>query len=646
MDGRIHMPIKSSLFKICWTTILCLLFVLQISALAQDWGKITPYEWTLEPPADYPNANAVVIFDNCEAEISAYDGVSLERHVRIKVFDKDQADNAMTVEIESYEDDKISGVKAHTLTPDDKKIKVKDKFKKKAGGKEILTFTFPAVQNGSIIEYKYKQHHERLWLLDPWFFQSDIYTLKSSYSMVLHQGFKYSIACSNMPYDLKTPVEEVERLFGVEYTRFTWQMKNMLPVQEEPKSSAILNSQSALYLQLVSYQDPYNSVSLITEWSDLGKIMQDLYDDFAGDIEDLEEMAAAITADAQNHEEALAALYRFVRDSIITAEDQSGYFIESNVQDILKEKKAPSSDKNMLLCAFLQNRGFDAHPLMIGTRDHIRFNPELKQLIQFNHLLCHVKTEAQEYVLDASCRSTVFPHLPCLDLIYSGLLIDGKSSRIIKLNPLKRESGKKIFTRLYLETDGSATCSTCICIRGHNIYDYDDYLCDSVSEIHIADDFLNNLQIEYELLGKSVYYGREGDSLSVRLSLELPSLGNFLGDNLLVPLNLINPESNPFESKRRLLPVDFIYTYDARAELEIIIPEGMKVSELPAHMDKSVNGLSFIRAAMADTSRILIISKLSINKPYFETSEYADVKAVFDAMEEAALDQIALVRKE
>ena len=54
------------------------------SVSAQKWGKITDDEWAIQAPADYPEANAVIIFSRATLRVTP-DVIEIEYHYRMKV---------------------------------------------------------------------------------------------------------------------------------------------------------------------------------------------------------------------------------------------------------------------------------------------------------------------------------------------------------------------------------------------------------------------------------------------------------------------------------------------------------------------------------------------------------------------------------
>ncbi|MEP0828868.1 MAG: DUF3857 domain-containing protein, partial [bacterium] len=167
---------------------------------AQNWGKVTPEEWSLTPPPDYPEANAVIVFDKGTMKVTN-EVIKLSRHVRMKVFNKAGADEIGSIDIPFSDDDRLSDLDAQTITPDGKKHQVnkKDIHTKTYGTSKARTFSFPVLDSGCVVEYRYTISNQTYYRLDPWYFQSDLFTLRSEFVLILGPGFTYSSATMNMP---------------------------------------------------------------------------------------------------------------------------------------------------------------------------------------------------------------------------------------------------------------------------------------------------------------------------------------------------------------------------------------------------------------------------------------------------------------
>jgi hypothetical protein len=534
---------------------------------AQDWGDVEDWEWDLYPPSEIADEPAMIIFDKGEMKVDL-SGISLIRHVRIKVFDKDNIDDVAAVDISYDDDEKFSEFEAHTILPSGEKKKVRDKFEKEAGDTKTLTFTFPAVTNGSILEYKYQISNERFGFLGPWYFQNDIYTLKSIFSVTYHPDLKYEPAPRHLPPNKQRPRKEADRSSLM--TRYIWELDSLKPAKPEPLAGSVINYLPSIHYQLSEYDDGRRRVPFMTSWIKIGKWISEGIEDFIDEDEKLAELAGSLTRDAHFDDEKISSIYSFVRDSIKTSGSGMFGFWTESCSDLLKNKSGSATAKNLLLTALLQEAGFKAYPLLIATRGYGIFNPYRVQISQFDHLICYVNLQVRECKLDAGKRSVAFPYLPAYDLVDRGLLIEPVSTRpITLLPPPDRTSSTQLKANINLREDGSAACSTFICVQGYENARYDDYLLDTISQLQIATDMLAEFELNYDVDEAVSRYFPEGDSLSIKLMIEIPEFASALGDHMLISPFLIPLVDNPFKSEERQYPIDFQYEFTRYHEITI-----------------------------------------------------------------------------
>ncbi len=228
--------LRRSSLRIAVLTIL-MLSILLVAAQAQDFGKITDEEWAQGAPEDYPEADAIVLFDHGEMEVT-YDADIFSRHVRIKILTADGVDQAGEHSIRYWaETRKLKGFKAHTITPDGKKHKIEKEaiFEKELDEMSEKVFTFPQLAAGVIVEYQYRLYSE-YHSLSAWYFQTGIYTVESRLTAIVSEGWDYNVSYQNIPMAFRDPVvsDKIDRDYsdGRHITTFVWTMTNLAPVMD------------------------------------------------------------------------------------------------------------------------------------------------------------------------------------------------------------------------------------------------------------------------------------------------------------------------------------------------------------------------------------------------------------------------------
>ena len=261
-----------------------------IAGLAQDkipvkFGKLTPQDFNVRAGGPDSAADAVVVADfgtsEFEGNPKGWFTLVFRRSVRIKIINRKGFD-AATVTIPLYvngtDAEKLVTLKASTYNLEDGKVvetRLDDKsvFSNQENKYRInKKFTFPALKEGSILEYSYTQESPFIFNLQPWAFQGDYPCLWSEYQVdmprffqyvTLTQGFlSYHINKSDsrtITFHMTSPgkAEKDERFtFDDEVVSHRWVMKDVPALKEEPYTTTLANYIARIEFQLVRYQFP------------------------------------------------------------------------------------------------------------------------------------------------------------------------------------------------------------------------------------------------------------------------------------------------------------------------------------------------------------------------------------------------------
>ncbi|UCG61494.1 MAG: DUF3857 and transglutaminase domain-containing protein [Candidatus Zixiibacteriota bacterium] len=466
---------KSTVFVI--TLILSVLLLSASTATSQEWGEVTDAEWQIGPPPDYPQSGAVVIFDigQATAEIR---GLTLERHVRMKVFSDDGVKDIEKVEIEHFYYDKLFDLKAQVIRPDGSSVKFdKDDFEiTKKGAVRIATFRFSNVRAGDILEYQYKidyyggfdklgpekyflfsqevrysQYRARkervmyVWDSDKlknvsniptWFFDHPVFCLSSTFSAKLGSDLDYVFFTTNVPANKVEPVSKrIKFMTATAYKRHTWQLENIRPFI--PDSSDIYSEEvrrSALYFQLLSTQGQNRVIHAVCadkHLQYLGESFQGYLHEYVATTKKMRNLARKLAGAGETPRQKAEIIYDWVVSNYSV--DSSGYVLrptQKNLKKVFTDKEAAPFELNILLVEMLKIVGFDAWQVLISTRDKLPFRYTGK----FNHMLALVDIEGERVLLDASGKGCPFGLLPSPSVVAKGVLVDYNNSRPIGIS--------------------------------------------------------------------------------------------------------------------------------------------------------------------------------------------------------------------
>ena len=636
---------------------LCLLVLLSVSGVAEPkFGKIPDEEKAAGAPLEFPEANAVILFEWGELNV-VDDYIDIYRHVRIKVLTAAGVDE-IGDQTFSYRDDgeKIKDFKAHTITPDGEKHEVKDDavFEKSIGEWRFKSFAFPSLVPGAIAEFKYHRRIDtkRGWYssLPPWFFQNELYTYRSDFSVILQSGFGYEVIYQNVPGPKQQPgVEEMPdpNYNGYRFKKkFSWLMENLLPVKDEPYMSSINDYRSAIRFQLTGYATSNYSVNFLKPWPELGGDFQNRLNVYCNCRSDVEKIAREVTAGLDDPRAQSKALFEYVAGNYATSEEYTSlYFVHDKMSKTLEQKQASAEGKNMLLVELHRALGLDCWPVLISTRSNARFNPQLPNLTQFNHLIAFVQLGQQWEFLDAASRYSPYGLLPPNCLTEGGFLIDGGNSELVRMTIKPTNSFRVDRTRMFVGVDGAVACSTESRFSGYYASLYADRYGDRSPEEFIQRYYTDRLDLPID----AETYECEVDSADefvTRLAFTSPDLATQLDENLVIAPVAYAFRDNPFETEKRYYPVDFQYPFLFKNIVEII-PAGPIVDvQLPEDIDRDIGGLAVTRRSLRDGTSVIVVTELKVTEPVFSPSRYERVRDVFREVALGFHDEVVLVRAE
>ncbi|MDH4157609.1 MAG: DUF3857 and transglutaminase domain-containing protein [candidate division Zixibacteria bacterium] len=633
--------------------VVCFAVVLPAFASAEDykWGEVSDEEWQTGAPAEYPEANAVILFDRGEMTVTR-DIIKIDYHVRIKVLTRAGIEEVSEREIwyrPEYE--KLKGLEAHTITPEGKKLKVDKKsiFEKESGNYKFLSFAFPSLDSGCIVEYKYQIRSDNFFYLKSWYFQNEIYTMKSEFSTCLYPGFSYDVTYQAIPSHLQSPnVEEKpcpDYSFGVVLNMkiMTWVLENQPPVKDEPYMSCVNDYRAAVRFQFDSYRLGNHWQEFRKNWVELGDLVVKDIDNYINNRGQIKELAEEVTAGLTTVREKSRAIYDYVCKEYRTSdEDWLWYFSNEKVSRLLAEKRGSAVEKNLLLAAMHHAADIPAWPVLISTRENSRFNPQYGSLRQFNYLITFAQFGNEWEFFDTSDRLSPYGLLPPSCLTDGGLLLEKGNSSLVRITIKPIMSERTDITRMFVAADGSAACSSYCCFAGYYGSDYGDRYEETPAEDFIDDYFVSALGVPTTVGG----YTCEMDTLDqfvAQLAFTSDDLTRKLDNNVVVRPVSYGFRANPFKSEKRFFPVDFCYPFSYHNIVRIFTADTAAGCQLPKDTSFSYRGAIFKRHSSVEDSCITIDSELRVEQAQFSPSQYGSLRRFFDDVARCCEDEVAVV---
>jgi Domain of Unknown Function with PDB structure (DUF3857) len=634
------------------------------------FGDITAKDFAPDYKALDSNAQAVILY---HAGSAKYEGNSDARfnviytyHKRVLLINKNEFDEA-TIEISLYKgekaEDDIEKLEAATYvlengvvtkTKVDKESIFKDKATKDY---TIKKFTFPNLKEGCIIEYTYRIISPRASYLRGFYFQDKHPVIRSEYDVKVPTLFNFIFLTSGY-YNL-TPKEVSEsfqsynlmntggagssQFFTYNATNIfsKWVLTNLPPLVKEKYTTALTNHIAKIEFQLSTLNYPGEAPKpIMRTW---GEATKDLLKDeqfglalseknrwLDDDMEKLVVKNDTLTT-AKN-------IFKFVKNNY-TCTDFDALYMPENLKKAFNAKKGNIVEINMLLTAMLKRADIMVDPVLLSTRDNGLAYEAYPLLNRFNYLIAKATIGGKEYLLDASHKRNGFNFLP--EECYNGygrivsekpfvvpLFADSlKETKITTIFITNHEDGKKMEASFSSKLGCFESQHLKEVLSSSNLEDYFKKIKTSYSyDIDMSNTYIDSLKVDEEKVNIKYDFSFKFDEDIIYFN----------------PLLTEAYKTNPFTAATRNYPVEMPYTSNEVININIEIPKGYKVDELPKSARVNLNeteGL-FEYIIQADAENIQMRCRIAINKATFSSEDYESLRDFYSYVVKKQSEQI------
>ncbi len=650
---------------------------LSIAVSAQDklntkFGKISIQDFSPKSPAIDSSSNAVVLVDagstDFEGNSSGYFSIIFKQYERILLKSRIAFDEA-TVKVSLYNGistyaERFEDFEATTYNLENGQIK-ETKLNKSAIFKEkynsdyvALKFTLPDIKEGCIIEYRYTIKSPFYNTnIRSWRFQREYPVLWSEYKVAIPPIFNYSSILQGVipltkdsswrvfkEYSIidagdATSQSTVYRLSGDARCAW-WALKDVPAFKDEMYLSSSKNYISGIKFQLVSikYSDTH-IVQVLKSWiTTANDLLKD--PDFGESLSEtnswLDDDLKKAVSGSKGLEKALK-IFAYVRDNFTCTDDDARY-LSSPLKKTFQNKKGNVVDINMLLTAMLIRAGFDAHPVLLSTRDNGKVIESEAVLNQYNYVISRLTVDSLHYLLDASISRLGFGKLDKRCYNGSGRLID-KMPYLIPLSAdsLKEEKQTLIIISNDEKNDIAGSYTT---VLGYfESLAMRDKLAKSKQEDVLAE-ISKGYPSEFTVANGAIDSVKSYDlPVTVRHEFKVKFEDDIVYFN---PMMNDAWKNNPFTSASRLYPVEMPYKMDELFTLNMEIPKGYKVDEIPksARVKLNDNQGMFEYLIVNAGDMIQFRVRLVLHKATFDPEDYQTLRDFFGYVVKKEAEQI------
>ena len=637
--------------RLFWLVVLLHGTVL-LGQLQPEFGQLTPEESRFTAYTKDTTANALYLFEKGENYFEVRRGyifLITKYHAKKKILNK-QGFSEAEIAIPYYHNDerseKVSGIRGITHNGVVKTSVLKENVfdVDVSENWSEIRFTFPNVQEGSILEYVYEVQSPFFYNLNGWDFQDDIPKLYTEYNAKIPGNYRYNRALIG---ELKLDVNDAtikKNCFSLPNASYKaadcedlkYVMKDVPAFKEDEEYMlSPKNYRSRLEFELSEYLAFDGTKKKFTKtWKDVDREFR-TDRDVGGQLRKKNYFERNVPLEIiQGNEDKLTkakSIYEFVK-SHYTWNEKFGVLRDNRVKQAFDDRVGNVAEINITLINLLNSADIETDVMMVSTRAHGLPKRSHPVLTDFNYLIAKTEINGVTYLLDATEKELPFGMLPYRCLNYSGRVMDlDGESYWYEIEP-EKANGRAI--RLQMELDfenGAATGTIDEISTGYEAYFKRNRLATTTQEEYLDqieggsnDDFFVK---SYEVVGEQ----SDEKKLVERYTFEVENIGD--QQTIFVNPFLIRFfESNPFKSEERNYPVDFGYLRSYKYFANFKVPDGYKVKQLPTPVNLGLPDKSgVLRFNCVEAQGMVMVQfTLQLMSTQYTSAGYVYVKKFFE----------------
>ncbi len=625
-----------------------LLFTLESFAqpgIIHEFGKPSLPEVNMNTYPKDTLAKAVVLFEtgNYTFEVVDYKIVLVKKVYRkLKVLQED-AKNLANIAIPLYNNSKESesliALKAVTTNKNGSDyLQRKDIFNNRVNGRlSEITFAFPNVQNGSVLEYEYTVTSPFIFNLEGWSFQNNFPTVYSEFKAEIPGFYHYNrtlIGDKGLDInhaEIKKNCFEPVKGNLADCEILTYAMSDIPAFIEEDFMLSKMNYLNRLDFQLKQAIDQRGNKHMYTKnWKTVDREfkkdknigLQTRKNNFLSrqlpesisNINDPLEKAKSIYSYIQNH---------------FTWNNSTALFSEADVKKAFNEKVGSAAEINLALINALQAEDLDAEIGLLSTRNNGIPTKEFAVISDFNYLVAHLKINGETFLLDATDKYIPFGTIPFKCLNYQVRVMDFKEGSYWE--PVHPNNQNVNHVNIQIEVDENYNFIGKLreTNKGYNAISKRRQISETNKE-----GYLRQKEAGYSNLEIATYKIKDQQDIDKPISEDFEfTFTEKEAENLIFdPFLFKSFEKNPFQLNNRHYAVDFGHPRTYSYLLSLNLNEKYTFEELPENKSIQMpNNMGEALVTYSENNGIIHLRfSMNINQYHFDPQSYDGLKSFFN----------------
>ncbi len=562
------------------------------------------------PAADaYPRASAVILLDRAITSLNRDGSSTTLVHQVIKIFNKKGRARYAQVRVPADRSLKIK--RAISIAPDG--------TEQEATAISNGVISMPALEDGSIIEYKYIHDvYQGEWLKEnfqeTFYFQDNDPVLVSEYILSLPKEKELSV-------HIQGSVKDYSKKQAGERVIHIWRAEDMDALYKETRQPPFTDLAALVKL------------STIPDWDEIMQWEKSLIKDQFEIDKDIRDKVRQLTAGKKEAEEKARAIYNFIVNEIRYLYLDTGIFGKkpNKSANIFANRFGDCKDKATLMIAMFKEAGIKAHYACLRTRDAGRLVMEVPSS-QTNHAIVYIPSQhgfRQGRFLDGTAQYLGYDYLPGDDQGVAALVLTDDGYEMIR-TPVSPEDGTSLDNHYQVELNAAGHISAAVRSRNAGLFAMTTRNSYRVSGRRREElgQYVNRLVAGAEL-GEFEFTGMKDLDQDVVIDFDFKAL-DFAKvggeEQRFRPITRYSLTRSFANKEERFYDVELYYRHVYAAREEYSLPAGYEIAELPEDADYDSPFFSYTARFRAEEGKVVCDKEIRIKALRVPLEDYADFR--------------------
>jgi len=643
LEGRLIRP------RILIPSLLLLAVFAYPARSAAQFQEPTQEELKLTADPKAPGAAAMYLY---REDITDQTDNSHTYYERIKVL-TEKGKELATVRI-PYEvgTDKVTELQARTIHADGAVIPLTEKpadlvdYKSKDVQFKSEVFTMPAVDVGSILEYRVRVKYAIYVAAPTWWIQQPYYVRKA------HYAFKSNSSWTGLGYEARIGsdakvVKDKKGFYALDLTDVP-----PLPDEDWMPPLNIFKWRVEFFYSDFSSNDAY--------WKEAGRVWSEAVRDFANPSGLLKKTAAELIAPGDSEMQKARKIYAevmklentdFTRHKSEVERKKEKIKDIHKAEDVWKERTGTSDELALLYVALARAAGLEVEPMKVVDRNRALFDESLLNSRQLDDYIAVAQLDGKEIFLDPGEKMCAFGTLHWKHSLATGFRLAGKEGSLSRTPGANyKESSMQRVADISIDASGAVSGPTRFILTGQDaLYWRQVALENDQDEVKkrfnefVQDQFPEGVQVNFDhFIGLDDY-----ESNLIAVVKIGGNIGAVTGKHMFFPGLLFQARAkHPFIAQdKRATPIDVHYPKTEADDVTYRLPPGWVIESAPQNSSGAWPGSAVFQiASKANGDTVKVERTLLYNFTILGPADYPNLRDFYLKLAAADQQQLVLAR--